>query len=427
MIFSNFFGKKPTPERSGKIPFTTFNGWLKCHRPEFSNEIQLAAMQAAFPKFLTRDSMSNEEMTRLQKMAEQKLDAYFWTGRPPRRYAGDLVDDFSMPRGSYYTVCQNERGEDTQTLANEMMAYRDPTVSGEIYALDLSEPRYAGGDKTHQAVSVVFRSRPHLYNPFLSTLAKIQGKPISALLDENVAVWIPYLVERKIIDDVIDLRLPNVRNWFVDTFAEGDGQVLFKQLISDRREEVTFKRMLPTLMYPTLGGNKTTHAIGQWMRLNNVNAFIFPSARCDVHVTVRNGQLVDEGCWGWNLIDYRNAPPQKRSAQFVDISDWEQVGPMDAIGHAEPGSEYDGSLTVDGVVARRFNNDAKDVEKFYARKFIVHPSGMDIGPVDLEFIRDKLAKGHIADTTGVTANDEHLPVLCPGFVSRLFAFPDKKS
>jgi hypothetical protein len=426
------------PDPSIEIPYTTFRGWLKCHRPELSNELQMAGMQAAFPKFLTRESMSDEEMKRYKKMAEQKTyHSIFWTGRPSRRYAGDYLDQFTLPRGCYYTVCQNEWGEDRQTLANEMMAYRDPEKSGECYAYDLSEKKPDEGRS--RAIHVIFRSQPHLYNPIFRILSKQEWfaerfinaeLALQAFLPfarESFKIEITYQVEFKTIERVVDLRFPAVRAWFAKTFAEGDGRVFSKHLISQRPEDITFREMLPTLMFPTRGGNNVTTAIGLWMRLYGVNALIFPSARSNVRITIHHGQLVDKGFWGWNLVDYRGAPASPVTFQrSIEFADWEQVGPMDSIGHAPSGDEYEGSLLIDGVVERREKNFKENVERFYDRRFMIHPEGLDIGPVDLAFIQSKLEAGAIATTTGVTSQDDHLPIFRPGTVGDLFAFPSPK-
>ena len=431
-----FIGEDFTPDPAIEIPFTTFEGWLKCHRPHFSNDIGAAALQAAFPRFLTRERMSDRELEGYKRMAEQTAkgvlhySSFFWTGRPSRRYAGDYLDKFTLPRGCYYTVCQDESGDDGQTLANEMMAYRDLEKSGECHALDLYDPeyaRFAGASETKQEIAIIFCSRPHLYNPFLSTLSTLSGKPLSGYSVETVSVTVPYQVERQVIDRVVDLRLPNTRKWFADTFAEGDGCVLLKTLISQKPVDIHFGLMLPKLMDAATGGNSVTTAIGLWMRLYGVNALIFPSARSDVRVSLRNNQLC--AFWGWNLVDYREAPPPPRTFQrSIDFSDWEQAGSMASIGEAPPGDEYAGSLRVDGIIERREENFKKQVEHFYDRHFIIHPPGYsDMGPVDLDFIRTRFDGGALATTTGVTSQDEHLPAFNHGNIEDLFTFPTIKS
>lgn len=47
--------------------------------------------------------------------------------------------------------------------------------------------------------------------------------------------------------------------------------------------------------------------VGNWMRTHNVDGFVYPSARANAAVLVRDGQVEDHA--GWNLVDYRGAPP----------------------------------------------------------------------------------------------------------------------
>ena len=77
--------------------------------------------------------------------------------------------------------------------------------------------------------------------------------------------------------------------------------------------------MLAALTRIDLGGGWETQGIGHWMRCAGVNALIFPSARCNVGVTIRNSELVDH--YGWNLVDYRGAPPPI-SNEINDLSSW---------------------------------------------------------------------------------------------------------
>jgi hypothetical protein len=192
-------------------------------------------------------------------------------------------------------------------------------------------------------------------------------------------VQVPYRVERQRIENVVDLRLPTVRDWFFDKFFEGDGEVFKKILVSYKKSEGSFLQMLPSLVYPDLGGNDITHAIGTWLRLNRVNALVYPSARCDVKCVVQNGKVLEEHCWGWNLVDYRGAPEPK-AKQFIYVGDWDQEGPMDSISSEPNGSELYGSFLVDGVLARREKNFANAINQFYSQppKDLAFKEGMHI-------------------------------------------------
>lgn len=63
--------------------------------------------------------------------------------------------------------------------------------------------------------------------------------------------------------------------------------------------------MLPTLVSQDLGGTLGTDVIGAYLRSVGAEALIYPSARCNVEVEIRDKQLA--GFHGWNLVDYRDA------------------------------------------------------------------------------------------------------------------------
>ena len=117
-----------------------------------------------------------------------------------------------------------------------------------------------------------------------------------------IVIEFPYQVEYREIQQVIDLRDPQAQNWFYEKFQVGDGKTFNKP---NGTNIGSFLEMLPTLMASDRGGNDVTSAIGVWMRNNGVHALIFPSARMDAAVTIKDGKITD---WlGWNLIDYRTA------------------------------------------------------------------------------------------------------------------------
>ena len=98
------------------------------------------------------------------------------------------------------------------------------------------------------------------------------------------------MIERRHIEKVIDLRAPATREWFFRFFRLGDG-IVYKK---DKGSNISgFYEMLPALMHINLGGFNETRGIGHWMRHSEVSALIFPSARCNVGVTVRGGEVID--------------------------------------------------------------------------------------------------------------------------------------
>jgi hypothetical protein len=90
--------------------------------------------------------------------------------------------------------------------------------------------------------------------------------------------------------------------------------------------------------------------IALWMVQRNVEALIYPSARCDVKVEIRNGEILS---WkGWCLVDYRSVGNVGAINQLtVDIGRW-KVGVPYPVGLwvGAEGSPEAGSFSLSGVV-----------------------------------------------------------------------------
>src|ERR1700730_12700705 len=94
-------------------PFTTFDGWLKSHRPVDFDELQKIAMKASFARFYNEAEVSP---------LIQESWAYAFNDDSPsrgreapyryRRFSGGQ----DLPSGRYYSVCMNELGHDGGTL-----------------------------------------------------------------------------------------------------------------------------------------------------------------------------------------------------------------------------------------------------------------------------------------------------------------------
>src|SRR5690349_19109793 len=71
----------------------------------------------------------------------------------------------------------------------------------------------------------------------------------------------------------------------------------------------TFLDLLPALLSPLTGGGvfeNLSQLVGHWMRTHDVEALVYPSARTNAGVVVRQGEIVNHA--GWNIVDYRHAP-----------------------------------------------------------------------------------------------------------------------
>ena len=346
------------------IPFTRFCGWLKCHRPNGLSALENAALQFAFPKFLDRTDLSASEQETMKRMLD-RYDYVVARSRAPRRFAGDGILDFTLPRGSYYTVC-HENSADDQTLACEMSAYADTSKTGLLFTCDLANNQFAERFRqdTQNATGLFFLPLPGRPSPFLPIAAQHLGCSVKDLeCKDFLTVPIPYELSEKTIERVIDLRLPTTREWFWEKFRNGDGEVL---RVIDDNGVPDFPRMLATLMWPTLGGHPVCQAIGRWMRINNVNALIFPSARSNTRCKITNGKL--ERATGWNLVDYRGAPPINYCESLVQIG-WETGTPGGLTVSAWPiGDINEGSFVVDGPVENQIELHKRGFDRFIARE-----------------------------------------------------------
>lgn len=332
------------------IPFSQFQGWVRQVNVSNLNPMWRTAFEFAFPGFLTQEHPTDRQWEGMFKMLELGVDHAFWRNRPKRRFCGG--DE--LPSGRYYTtLAAVPDGHDNGTLMRELLAYSVPKISGVLVVADLADDEaieFLGPpwkkDKSYVLSFVHESDHP---SPFILHLEKNNllrhafGQDASN--GGRYLVPIPYSNTEVSIERVIDLRYPRVQEWFFSTFALRDSEYLVKM---DRSGASSFIDLIPAIMSPESGGNHFTESVGLWMRANSVDALVFPSARSDCAVTVKDGVLID---WhGWNLLDYRGAP-KLRAQKFVDLSaGWpKKLGQNVRVTVAEAGSPYGGSWIVSGI------------------------------------------------------------------------------
>jgi hypothetical protein len=313
-----------TPMIHAKMPVQTFHGWLKRFDPEVLNRIGKIVLRNVFPLFgemapehyvsQTRSliesgvRLSPEDLAELSTIENLLKEGVPVKLRRHRRYAGG---DGLLPRNCYSSVSKDAAGDDGGTLSRELLAYVDLRIPGTVFV----------GDSTDDLLSALLGNPVKvlpgycaifvlLFEPQDLDEKSVFRKVYSELLAEEVAapdqLVHAFAFETRVdeckVENVIDLRWPNVQQWFFDQFKDGDGVFLTKKGGTARE----FYDMLPTLMHPTLGGTNVTHAIGSWMRSSGVNGLVFPSARSNTSISMWAGaELLD---WkGWNFLDYRTA------------------------------------------------------------------------------------------------------------------------
>jgi hypothetical protein len=334
------------PKRKS-IPTRPFHGWVKCHRPEHRNALGDLVLSKTFPFFEGSDG--KEDINPFDQAIADVAPATGYevlrcpeNARMRRRFAGDIRSIHTLERGRYYTVCEDAMGSDSNTLANEMNAYCDPSRAGFGLAVDLAHPNSFTEQPTKALVI-------HLSNvPGAASAALMEAQRSEALPADksSASVMIPYNVSEFQVDNVFDLRFPDARQWLFDTFARGDGDwIEFKG--TPLPKKIGFFGLLPTLMTRANGGNDITDTIGAYLRSHGIEALIFPSARSNVFSVFENGTL--KGAGGWTLVDYRNTSEEIMKRKTIWMTDWEQfVDAQTRVEMAPPESSYSGSFIVRG-------------------------------------------------------------------------------
>jgi hypothetical protein len=314
------------------IPFRTFEGYLKQHDPTRLSEEEQALLSALFPLFQGSDS---EELR-------------------PRRFAGA-----GLLGRCYHSVAQDAAGDDQQTLAHELRAYRNPLAVGMVEVVDLAngcELEIGSAKvpfKPDRALAILIHGPERLPARCQSiAFRRIPGLDIQGIGGQEALLYrLPYVVSHRRIENCIDLRFADARQWFFETFRVLDqsddaqhptaqhehvrlGQrwpaVAMSRFVRGQghhEEPRSFWNMLPTLVNPELGGGDAAgpgaalHVIGEWMRNHGVGALVYPSARADVRVHHRDGVMVDFR--GWNLVDYTTSAELRRVRRATTVlSPW---------------------------------------------------------------------------------------------------------
>lgn len=387
------------------LPITTFQGYLKRISMEKLNDQEHALFDLLFPLFLPPSSATDSSDSRQKKGQEVAVRPQ---GLPvsdsestyrPRRFAG-----YDFPGKRYFSVSMEPLGQVDQTLAHELRAYRNPRDVGYIDVLDLSASNVTLGIQTSQgirderinpdkAIAVIvhdFEQLPPVFQQMsIRTFEYGENDSLIGLFK------FPYESVMTTIDDVIDLRLPCVQEWFFEffsTIAEEHRQKLMAIPVLSPQSTIAYSRfhkeqgipspvrsfwgMLPTLLNPDVGGGNpastgsTLTLIAQLLRQASVAAFIYPSARSDVSVTIENGALVDFE--GWNLVDYREANLPLSKMEYLDCSPWcwQRLPYGVTIAVGQKSENLEGSFKIEGLVdysARHYKQQSNAIKEIKIR------------------------------------------------------------
>lgn len=267
-----------------KIPLRTFEGFLKQITFQRLNPIEQELFEFLFPCYL-----------------------------------GKLEPGKTVHELDEYSISHDEKGNDRQTLAYKLRAFRDPVTTGLVEVIDLADGYSFQIKKEHirfspePAIAVLI----HEFEILPEKLQKLEFKCIPGLKDQPVHLYrFPYTVKHQTLKDTLDLRFPDAREWFFQMFKvpdipleNEDVTTVYSRFHLEKAKPPApseFWSMLPTLINPDLGNGKlpltqsTLIYIAYQLRLMGCAALISPSAGADVSVTVEQSNLKDFS--GWNLI-----------------------------------------------------------------------------------------------------------------------------
>jgi len=139
----------------------------------------------------------------------------------------------------------------------------------------------------------------------------------------------PLTLKKITVDRVIDLRDPATAKWFVQTitrlqFEWEEGKIFDQCPIKGPLDK--FEDLIPTILDQRLGGSwNFCMAAEFYLRTCEANGLIYPSARNNPSVEIRNKKIVKSH--GWNFVDYSNSEgPQYRPLIDVDSTWHKKVG-----------------------------------------------------------------------------------------------------
>jgi hypothetical protein len=238
-----------------------------------------------------------------------------------RRFAGDRT----LPRTRYHVLLDDRSDSDDLALLREISAYVG-SYAGLVSLFDTT------GLNTLEWLGVITDVSPANYRALdlnqPSLLIAVRPLARDEVLSErygssgHYVVQFPFRFSTRSLQNVTDLRRPTAQNWLAERF-NGEVQIgdrRFPVLLG--REATDLSRLLPTLLDQWLGAGWTTaNLAGLFLRQAGAAGVVYPSARSNAFVDVRDGALVASS--GWCFVSYEGARGMHiSSAVSVADDDW---------------------------------------------------------------------------------------------------------
>lgn len=304
-------------------PTSTFKAFVKQVRPSEMTPSERNFLNAALSGFLTEV----QPVGKVHALLAAYTPHVSHEDRLPRRYDGDRT----LPRGRYYTVCENEEGCDGGTLRRELLFYKSAGIADghfEVYDPAIPDHRemigLLGMDATAVEQVIIH------FMPFAQPSNR--ASPLSFTLS------IPIEIQEMCVDNVLDLRRPAALDWIFHTIPSlrfvcndaGETEPCFPL----RPQLKTFVEILPSLLDQSRGGGNFDKLLGLYLRQLGVSGLVFPSARTDAYTYVVNGEPKE--FHGWSFVDYKDAPEQQLVAFFELRPEWPRTLTLEGGDDNEP-------------------------------------------------------------------------------------------
>jgi hypothetical protein len=228
-----------------------------------------------------------------------------------RRFAGDWL----LPRSRYFSLCHSGSDSDDGTMKRELLAYQEPLSSGWI---EIDDQVDSCNTEVHTDSSLEVASEPRTRTGINISIPPFTASRHPWLLDliaprSTAKLVLPVRVKEVEFKRVIDLRVPTVSTWFAKNLTRlrwinESGEMSPAFPLKPPLDYID--ALLPSLATQTLGGGHgATRIAGLWLRALGADALVFPSARSDASVEIRDGHVIDS--YGWNLVDFRGTTPPR--------------------------------------------------------------------------------------------------------------------
>ncbi len=247
--------------------------------------------------------------------------------RLPRRYDGDRT----LPRGRYYTVCENEEGDDSGTLRRELMFYKSARIADGHF--EVYDPAITGHREMISRLGMDATALERIIIHFIPF-----AQPSNRDAPVSFTLSIPVEMQELCVDNVLDLRRPAALDWLFQTIPSlrfvlnEAGET--KPCYPFRSPLTVFTEILPSLLDQSRGGGNFDKLLGLYLRQLGISGLVFPSARTDAYTYAVNGEPKE--FHGWSFVDYRDAPEQELVTFFELRPEWPRTLTLEGGDDNEP-------------------------------------------------------------------------------------------